>query len=230
MVTKSRAAERGSSDRSVSPEQQIERLKAQLRRARAHIAELQARADTDSLLVPVNRRGFERDLKRAIAFVTRYRVEAAVVFLDVDRLKPVNDSYGHAAGDALLKAVAAGLTRHVRASDIVGASWRRRVRRAAVESRPRTMREASGGAGTHHRYARLHVRRARHLGGSVGRVHDASAPATMPKTFWLAPIARCMRARRNAARFTRRRMIAGTVRHAKPRWSPNAKRVELLMR
>ena len=124
MVKKSGSAKRGSRARTASqgdsPEQrQIARLKAQLKRARAEIAELEERADTDALLVLVNRRGFERDLKRAIAFVTRYHVEAAVVFLDVDRLKPVNDRYGHAAGDALLKAVAAALTGSVRASDIV---------------------------------------------------------------------------------------------------------------
>ena len=40
--------------------------------------------------------------------------------LDVDRLKPINDAFGHAAGDEVLKAIAAVLTRQVRASDMVG--------------------------------------------------------------------------------------------------------------
>jgi diguanylate cyclase (GGDEF)-like protein len=40
--------------------------------------------------------------------------------LDVDRLKPINDGFGHAAGDAVLKAVVGVLRRHVRASDVIG--------------------------------------------------------------------------------------------------------------
>ena len=40
--------------------------------------------------------------------------------LDVDRLKPINDAFGHAAGDQVLKAIAEVLTRQVRASDVVG--------------------------------------------------------------------------------------------------------------
>ena len=40
--------------------------------------------------------------------------------LDVDRLKPINDTFGHAAGDQVLKAVAATLAKIVRASDVVG--------------------------------------------------------------------------------------------------------------
>ena len=40
--------------------------------------------------------------------------------LDVDRLKPINDTFGHAAGDIVLKGVVAVLMRHVRSSDVVG--------------------------------------------------------------------------------------------------------------
>ena len=40
--------------------------------------------------------------------------------LDVDRLKPINDAFGHAAGDKVLKAIVDVLTRQVRASDVVG--------------------------------------------------------------------------------------------------------------
>ena len=40
--------------------------------------------------------------------------------LDVDRLKPINDAFGHAAGDEVLKAIVDVLTRQVRASDVVG--------------------------------------------------------------------------------------------------------------
>jgi len=40
--------------------------------------------------------------------------------LDVDRLKPINDAFGHAAGDQVLKAIVAVLLRHVRSSDVIG--------------------------------------------------------------------------------------------------------------
>src|SRR5512144_300450 len=98
----------------------IRRLKAQLARTQAQIEELQASADTDFLLGIPNRRGFERELHRAIAYIKRYRAGGALVVLDVDRLKPINDAFGHAAGDQVLKAIVTTLLAQVRASDVVG--------------------------------------------------------------------------------------------------------------
>jgi diguanylate cyclase (GGDEF)-like protein len=98
---------------------EIDRLKAELVRAEWQIAELEARADVDPLLDIFNRRGFERELTRSLAYVKRYGTDAVLVYLDLDGFKAVNDRHGHAAGDALLKAVALALTKHVRASDVV---------------------------------------------------------------------------------------------------------------
>ena len=98
---------------------EIERLKSDIARARRTIADLEARADVDPLLDILNRRGFERELKRSLAYMQRYKGEAALLFIDLDRFKAVNDRHGHAAGDGLLKAVAAELASHVRASDVV---------------------------------------------------------------------------------------------------------------
>src|SRR5207302_9580621 len=98
----------------------IRRLKIQLSRALARVEELQASADTDFLLDIPNRRGFEREFHRAISYIKRYHASGALVVLDVDRLKPINDDFGHAAGDRVLKAVAATLLRLVRSSDVVG--------------------------------------------------------------------------------------------------------------
>ncbi|RZN08947.1 GGDEF domain-containing protein [Bradyrhizobium genosp. SA-3] len=98
----------------------IRGLRSKLKAAERRVAELEAAADTDFLLEIPNRRGFERELNRAIAYMKRYRASGALIVLDVDRLKPINDSFGHAAGDEVLKAVAATLTRQVRASDVVG--------------------------------------------------------------------------------------------------------------
>lgn len=98
---------------------EIERLKADIAQAQRTIAELEARADVDPLLDILNRRGFERELKRSLAYLRRYKGEAALLFIDLDGFKAVNDQHGHAAGDVLLKAVARELSRHVRASDVV---------------------------------------------------------------------------------------------------------------
>jgi len=98
---------------------EIERLKSELNRAELKVAALELRADVDPLLDILNRRGFERELKRALAYLQRYKGEAALLFIDLDGFKAVNDQYGHAAGDALLKAVARELVGHVRASDVV---------------------------------------------------------------------------------------------------------------
>ena len=98
----------------------IRRLKTQLARAQARIEELQASANTDFLLDILNRRGFERELDRSIAYIKRYHASGALIVLDVDRLKPINDAFGHAAGDQVLKAIVATLRSQVRASDLVG--------------------------------------------------------------------------------------------------------------
>ena len=98
---------------------EVERLERELAAARARMAVLEARADVDPLTEVLNRRGFERDLKRSLAYVKRYGPSAALLYLDLDGFKAVNDRHGHAAGDAVLKAVATVLNRHVRASDVV---------------------------------------------------------------------------------------------------------------
>lgn len=98
---------------------EVARLAAQLAQSRAQIADLEASVDIDPLTGLLNRRGLERELKRSVAYVKRYGTSAALLFLDLDRFKPVNDRHGHAAGDAVLKAVAATLVRNVRASDLV---------------------------------------------------------------------------------------------------------------
>jgi diguanylate cyclase (GGDEF)-like protein len=98
----------------------IRRLRAQLARAQARIDELQAFADTDFLLEIPNRRGFERELNRSISYIQRYRASGALIVLDVDRLKPINDTFGHAAGDQVLKAIVGVLLSQVRASDVIG--------------------------------------------------------------------------------------------------------------
>ena len=98
----------------------IRRLKRELAQALKQIEELQASAETDFLLGIFNRRGFERELARAVAYIKRYHASGVLIVLDVDGLKPINDVFGHAAGDHVLKAIVAALVRQVRASDVIG--------------------------------------------------------------------------------------------------------------
>jgi diguanylate cyclase (GGDEF)-like protein len=98
---------------------EVDALAAQLKDSRARIHDLEARVDIDPLTDVLNRRGFARELKRSLAYVKRYGTSAALVYVDLDEFKPVNDRHGHGAGDLVLKAIAAALVRSVRASDVV---------------------------------------------------------------------------------------------------------------
>ena len=98
---------------------EIERLNAALKAEQAKVRELEARADTDALTEVFNRLGFDREIRRTLAYIKRYWTRAALIYIDLDGFKPVNDRHGHAAGDAILKLVAVTLSRNVRASDTV---------------------------------------------------------------------------------------------------------------
>jgi diguanylate cyclase (GGDEF)-like protein len=98
---------------------EVDRLKRQLEEMRAEVRRLEALANEDPLCAVLNRRGFDRALRQAAAHVARYGTPAALVALDLDGFKHVNDTRGHGEGDHVLKAVAAALSQNVRASDLV---------------------------------------------------------------------------------------------------------------
>jgi diguanylate cyclase (GGDEF)-like protein len=98
---------------------EVDRLRAELEAAHLRMAELETCADIDVLLNMLNRRAFERELRRSAAYVRRHGTPAALVYLDLNHFKPVNDRHGHAVGDSLLQAVAKTLQRTVRESDVV---------------------------------------------------------------------------------------------------------------
>jgi diguanylate cyclase (GGDEF)-like protein len=95
-------------------------LRAEIQRLKGRLQEAETAADEDPLTSAKNRRAFIRELKRIAAFSQRYDAPASVVYFDLDDLKAINDRFGHAAGDAVLQAVASRLASHVRESDIVG--------------------------------------------------------------------------------------------------------------
>ena len=97
-----------------------ERLRDELVKAHQRIAELERLADEDALTPVANRRAFVRQLARMLAFAKRYGVPASVVFFDINNMKQINDRYGHLAGDAALRHVAAVLRDNIRSSDMVG--------------------------------------------------------------------------------------------------------------
>jgi diguanylate cyclase (GGDEF)-like protein/PAS domain S-box-containing protein len=80
---------------------------------------LGALAHRDPLTGLPNRRLFEDRLEIALAQAHRYRHRVALIFIDLDRFKQVNDGFGHAAGDELLKGVAERLAVSVREGDTV---------------------------------------------------------------------------------------------------------------
>jgi diguanylate cyclase (GGDEF)-like protein len=80
-------------------------------------AKLQFLADHDPLTNLLNRRAFVRELDTEVSRARRYHRPLALVVLDLDGFKEVNDRYGHSAGDAVLQRVATTLTSILRESD-----------------------------------------------------------------------------------------------------------------
>ena len=99
---------------------EIDDLRGEVGRLKARLAETEGLADRDALTPLLNRRALVRELGRVRTFAQRYGAPASLVYFDLDDLKGVNDRFGHAAGDAAIKAVAERLLGHVRESDIVG--------------------------------------------------------------------------------------------------------------
>lgn len=95
----------------------LARLQAALR-TRAALAEARRLGRIDELTSLANRRGFFEALERERKRANREGTMLAVVAVDVDRFKDVNDTWGHAAGDRVLEAIGALLRRRVRASDV----------------------------------------------------------------------------------------------------------------
>ena len=101
------------------------RIRLMLRRAgiadhfRARARDAHVLAMTDPVTQLFNRHYFNAEAARAVVRARAFKVPLTVMMADIDALKPVNDAYGHAAGDRVLAAVAARLTANLRSGDIV---------------------------------------------------------------------------------------------------------------
>lgn len=83
------------------------------------LRELYESSTRDSLTGLYNRRHFDDRIKAELAYAKRHQLDVGFIMIDIDFFKRVNDTYGHAAGDAILKSVAATLARQLRTEDVI---------------------------------------------------------------------------------------------------------------
>lgn len=87
---------------------------------RRKLAQVRANAERDELTGALNRRGFFATASAALSLARRTQRPCTLFVFDLDGFKALNDRFGHARGDAFLKAMAAELGRNLRASDVFG--------------------------------------------------------------------------------------------------------------
>jgi diguanylate cyclase (GGDEF)-like protein len=118
-LTRARSLDLGAIDFLQKPYSERElraRIERTLRLSR-RASELQALAETDALTGLANRRAFLTRLAQEVKRARRYGTPLACVMVDMDRLKPVNDQFGHAAGDRAIATLAKVLQSELRETD-----------------------------------------------------------------------------------------------------------------
>ncbi|WP_114393586.1 GGDEF domain-containing protein [Oleisolibacter albus] len=98
---------------------QLREAEALIARQQARITELEKLSTTDVLTGLLNRRGFAEAFQRVLADARRSQRGGALIFVDLDGFKAINDRNGHACGDAYLQRAATVLRDHVRGHDLV---------------------------------------------------------------------------------------------------------------
>jgi diguanylate cyclase (GGDEF)-like protein len=139
-----RGIEAAMTDSTLDSAEEIERLREKVAQLEERIRQLDALAHQDVLLPVANRRGFLRELEALIARVQRYGEGAALLYVDIDGLKRINDSFGHEAGDQALTEVARVLTDGVRKSDCVARLGGDEFGVLLAHATPESARETAG--------------------------------------------------------------------------------------
>ncbi len=93
-------------------------LRAALADARAQLGEAEAESGRDPLTALADARQFRSELERVVSQAARHQIPAALISVDVDDMKAVNEGHGRVAGDAALRHVARLLKSLIRSSDI----------------------------------------------------------------------------------------------------------------
>jgi diguanylate cyclase (GGDEF)-like protein len=101
----------------VSQADLLEASRHQLARSAARTAEFEALASHDALTGLLSRRAFDEIFASEFERSARYGFLLAALFIDIDSFKPVNDRFGHAAGDEVLRRVGGIIARHIRPVD-----------------------------------------------------------------------------------------------------------------
>lgn len=100
-----------------STEQRLKAMLSELEKSSNRLEEL---VKSDPLTGLLNRRGLEAVLSREVSLARRNNTEVVAILVDLDNFKGVNDTYGHAGGDSVLRAVADAMRETLRTSDWVG--------------------------------------------------------------------------------------------------------------
>jgi len=95
----------------------LSKAKCLANQQKERLSYLETLAVTDELTGLLNRRGFCKAMEKSLANARRYEEKGVLLFIDLDQFKPINDTYGHEAGDEVLKQTSRLLNDNIRDND-----------------------------------------------------------------------------------------------------------------
>ncbi len=101
-------------------DEEIAKLKAKIRLLEKKVKKLSKEVKTDFLMNIANKKAIEDELKKQENTYKRYGTNYSIVFFDIDHFKNINDTYGHDAGDVILKSLGLLFGRYAREIDMIG--------------------------------------------------------------------------------------------------------------
>ncbi len=100
-------------------QQQLARLQSEIEDLRREVRTERMAASYDQLTGILNRRGFDMEMRRELSIAARENRPLVVCVFDLDKFKMINDTYGHVAGDIVLRSFADMMQKQIRAHDIL---------------------------------------------------------------------------------------------------------------